>query len=80
MAHTGYGLFESWGMAGYSGVAPLIGGFFGMCVYFLGLGVVVLLADSASSVGAMTVSIFGVLMILLGPVLVFSLYLFDLIG
>lgn len=80
MAHTGYGLFGSIGMAGYSGVAPVIAGFLGVLVYFLGIGVVVLLADSGSSVGAMTVSVFGVLMILVGPVLVLSLYLLDLIG
>lgn len=80
MAHTGYGLFESWGMAGYSGVAPVVAGFMGGLIYFLGMGVVMLAADSMASEGAMIVGIFGGFTILGGPILILAFYLLDLVG
>ena len=80
MAYTGYGLFESWGMAGYSGVAPVVAAFMGVFIYFLGMGIVMLAADSMSSGGAMVVGLFGGFTILGGPILILALYLLDLIG
>lgn len=80
MFHTGYGLFESWGMAGYSGIVPVIAGFIGIVTSFLGMGVVIFAADSISSDGGMVVSMFGGLTILCGPALILVLYLLDITG
>jgi hypothetical protein len=80
MAHTGYGLFGSWGMAEYSGVAPVVAGFMAVFFSFLGMGFVSLAAGSFASEGAIVVSIFGGFAILGGAILVLIFYLLDFVG
>jgi hypothetical protein len=62
MAHAGYGLFESPGMAGYTGLAPLVGGMMGVlgAAVLAGIGTFVDLA-ATTEVGLAFTLTFGAL-------------------
>lgn len=78
MAHSGYGLFEGWGMAVYSGLAPVIASF--IAVFFL-FPASTMILSVYKEVGFLSVpGVAGIFAVLGGPVVVLALYLLDLLG
>jgi hypothetical protein len=73
MVHTGHGLFESWGMAGYSGLTPVIASFLGVGFTMVAYGVLYVVGGmisglwtgSLSAIGA--VGMFVAILVLLAP-------------
>ena len=77
MLHAGYGLFESWGWAGYTGLTPVVAGLLG------GLLAMVLWATLMPALGGgmeVTESIFILAFFLIGPLFIVGLKAVEWLG
>lgn len=79
MGHAGYGMFEGWGMACYTGLSPIVAVLFLSVIWFLGMGVFMIVFSGMEGLTSAS-GITGLLVILGGPGLVLLFYIFDFLS